>query len=133
MESNLVEKLSLIFFKENKMQKVFTYPYTPEENAHVETFNKTLVKAIEYNTFQNLKYLEDRIITFYECYHNDRSHGDTKGILSAKFWTLFEQNQIEVITLPKHRIKFNVKVKYHDILLVEGINNHDYRAKMTLD
>lgn len=123
-------KVILDFFKENKMQKVFTHPYTPEENAHVESFNKTLGKAIEFNTFHNLKSLEDRLVTFYECYNNDRSHGSTKGIPPAKFWTLFEQNQIEVITLPKHRIKFKVKVKYQDILLLEGIEKHDYRAKM---
>ncbi len=97
---------------------------------HVESFNKTLGKAIEFNTFNNLKSLEDRLVTFYECYNNDRSHGSTKGIPPAKFWTLFEQNQIEVITLPKHRIKFKVKVKYQDILLLEGIEKHDYRAKM---
>ena len=30
-------------------KKVFTHPYTPEENAHVESFNKTLGKAIGFN------------------------------------------------------------------------------------
>lgn len=116
----------LAFFRENKMQKVFTHPYTPEENAHVESFHKTLGNALKYDKFTTLKDLEDRLLKFYTCYNNDRSHGSTKGIPPSKFWTLFEQNLIEVIPLPKHRIKFNVKIKLQDILLQEGIHKYDY-------
>lgn len=122
-------KLILDFFKENQMKKVFTHPYTPQENAHVESFNKTLGKAIEQNTFASLSNLEDRLATFYECYNNERSHGSTKGVPPSKFWALIEQDKIEVIPLPKHRVKFRVKISYQDILLQEGINKYHYRAK----
>lgn len=120
----------LDFFKDNTMQKVFTHPYTPEENAHVESFNKTLGNALDQERFETLNDLENRLLSFYECYNNHRSHGSTKGIPPAKFWALFEQNKIEVITLPKHRIKFKVLVKYQDILTIENIEKYDYRAKL---
>ena len=84
------------FFEDNGMDKVFTHPYTPEENAHVESFNKTLGKAIGNDNFNTLKDLEDRLLTFYTIYNNDRSHSSTKGIPPAKFWTLFEMGKIEV-------------------------------------
>ena len=110
------------------MDKVFTHPYTPEENAHVESFNKTLGSALKNDTFNTLKELEVRLEKFYTCYNNERSHSATKGIPPAKFWTLIEQNKIKVIPLPKHRLKFKVEVKYQDILLQENINKYDYRA-----
>lgn len=122
-------KVIIDFFKDNKMQKVFTHPYTPEENAHVESFNKTLGKAIENDTFLSLKSLEDRLLRFYTCYNNIRSHGSTKGVPPAKFWALFEKNIIEVITLPKHKLEFKIKIKYQDILLLDNINKYDYRVK----
>lgn len=123
-------KIILEFFKENKMEKVFTHPYTPEENAHVESFNKTLGKALEFDTFQTVNELESRLVTFFTCYNNHRSHGSTKGIPPSKFWTLFEQNKIEVVPLPKHRVAFKVLVKYQDILTLDNILKHDYRVKM---
>lgn len=118
----------LAFFEANKVDKVFTHPYTPEENAHVESFNKTLGNALKNNTFNTLKELETRLDKFYTCYNNERSHSATKGIPPAKFWTLLEQNKIKVIPLPKHRIRFEVGIKYQDILLQENINKYDYRA-----
>lgn len=122
-------KVIMDFFKDNQMQKIFTHPYTPEENAHVESFNKTLGKAIENDTFVTLKSLEDRLQRFYTCYNNQRSHGSTKGVPPAKFWVLFEKNKIEVINLPKHKLMFKVKVKYQDILLLDDICKYDYRVK----
>lgn len=121
-------KIILDFFKENDINKVFTHPYTPEENAHIESFNKTLSKALKWDTFENLNALEIRLEHFFKCYVNDRSHGSTKGIPPAKFRALFEQDKIEVRVLPKHRVEFSVKVKYQDILLQENINKYDYRA-----
>lgn len=125
-------KTILDFFSKNQMQKVFTHPYTPEENGHVESFNKTLGKAIENDRFEALKDLENRLLKFYTCYNNDRCHGSTKGVPPAKFWALFEQNQIEVIPLPKHRLEFKLKIKRQDILIQPDIGKYDYRANSFL-
>jgi len=122
--SNLI----IDFFKENYLNQVFTHPYTPEENGHIESFHKTLSQALKKDKFETLKMLEQRLKKFYTCYNNERSHGSIKGIPPAKFWTLFELNQIDVIPLEKRRIKFEVKVPYQDILTLPSINTYDYRA-----
>jgi len=122
--SNLIIK----FFKENHLNQVFTHPYTPEENGHVESFHKTLGNALKKDQFTSLKQLENRLKKFYTCYNNDRSHGSTKGIPPAKFWALYELNKIEVIPLEKRKIKFKLNVAYQDILTISDIDKYDYRA-----
>jgi len=122
--SNLV----IDFFKENHLNQVFTHPYTPEENGHIESFHNTLGKALKKDQFTTLDMLEQRLKKFYTCYNNDRSHSSIKGIAPSKFWTLFELNKIEVIPLEKRRIKFELKVAYQDILTIPSITKYDYRA-----
>ena len=122
--SNLV----IDFFKENHLNQVFTHPYTPEENGHIESFHNTLGKALKKDQFTTLDMLEQRLKKFYTCYNNDRSHSSIKGIAPSKFWTLYELNKIEVIPLEKRRIKFELKVAYQDILTIPTIGKYDYRA-----
>ena len=122
--SNLI----IDFFKENYLNQVFTHPYTPEENGHIESFHNTLGKALKKDQFTTLKMLEQRLKKFYTCYNNDRSHSSIKGIAPAKFWALYELNKIEVIPLEKRRIKFELKVAYQDILTIPSIARYDYRA-----
>ena len=122
--SNLV----IDFFKENHLNQVFTHPYTPEENGHIESFHNTLGKALSKDQFTTLDMLEQRLKKFYTCYNNDRSHGSIKGIPPSKFWALYELNKIEVIPLEKRRIRFELKVAYQDILTIPSITRYDYRA-----
>jgi len=116
------------FFKDNKLHQVFTHPYTPEENGHVESFHKTLGKALEKDRFTSIGMLEKRLEKFYCCYNNDRSHSSILGIAPAKFWTLHEMDKIEVVPLEKHRVKFKLKVAYQDILTIQSIDKYDYRV-----
>ena len=116
------------FFKENQLHQVFTHPYTPEENGHVESFHHILGKALKKDQFTTLMMLEQRLEKFYTCYNNDRSHSGTKGIPPAKFWALYELNKIEVIPLEKWKVKFKLKVAYQDILTIPSIDKYDYRA-----
>jgi transposase InsO family protein len=120
--------LIIKFFKENHLNQVFTHPYTPEENGHIESFHKTLGNALRKDQFTSLEQLENRLKKFYTCYNNDRSHGSTKGIPPAKFWALYELNKIEVIPLEKRKIKFKLNVAYQDILTISDIDKYDYRA-----
>jgi len=122
--SNLI----IDFFKENHLNQVFTHPYTPEENGHIESFHNTLGKALRKDQFTTLDMLEQRLKKFYTCYNNQRSHGSIKGIPPSKFWALYELNKIEVIPLEKRRIKFELKVAYQDILTIPSISKYDYRA-----
>ncbi len=116
------------FFRSNELHQVFTHPYTPEENGHIESFHNILGKALSKDQFTSLQMLEQRLNKFYTCYNNDRSHSGTIGIPPAKFWTLYERNKIEVIPLEKRQVKFKLKVAYQDILTLSQIDKYDYRA-----
>lgn len=120
--------LIIDFFKENYLNQVFTHPYTPEENGHIESFHNTLGKALRKDQFTTLDMLEQRLKKFYTCYNNERSHSSIKGIAPSKFWALYELNKIEVIPLEKRRIKLELKVAYQDILTIPSIDQYDYRA-----
>lgn len=122
--SNLI----IDFFKENRLHQVFTHPYTPEENGHVESFHNILGKALKKDRFTTLSMLGQRLERFYTCYNNDRSHSGTKGIPPAKFWALFELDKIEVIPLEKRKVKLKLKVAYQDILTIPSIGKYDYRV-----
>ncbi len=116
------------FFKENQLHQVFTHPYTPEENGHVESFHNTLGKALKADFFTSLPMLEKRLQTFYTFYNNARSHSGSIGIPPAKFWALYQKDKIEVIPLGKRKVKFKLKIAYQDILITPGIDEYQYRV-----
>ena len=35
------------YFKDNSIDQVFTHPYTPQENAHIESFHAILSRSLE--------------------------------------------------------------------------------------
>lgn len=115
----------LQFFRDNELNQVFTHPYTPEENGHIESFHKTLGKSLENNYFSSLLSVENRLKKFYKTYNNIRSHGSILGLSPSKFWTLFEKNKIEVIPLEKRRQKFKLKIAYQDVLTMSNIDKYD--------
>lgn len=121
-------KVIMDFFEENHLNQVFTHPYTPEENGHVESFHKTLGKALEKERFTTLQQAESRLEKFYISYNNHRSHGSLKGLPPAIFWALFEMGKIKVIPSEKRRIRFGLDIPYQDVLALPGIDRHEYRA-----
>ncbi len=119
------------FFKDNNIRHVFTHPYTPEENGHIESFHAVLSDALQNDRFTSLSQLEDRLNRFYTTYNNDRSHSGTKGIPPAKFWALHKMGKVEVRYLDNRRAKIIIKVPFQDIITFPGIDQYDYRAKQT--
>lgn len=119
------------FFQENELTQVFTHPYTPEENGHVESFHKTLGKALKYDTFTDLEMVEKRLDKFYLTYNNERGHGSIKGIPPAKFWALNELGLVDVHISDKRKSTYKLKVAYQDILTLPGINQFRYRVNHT--
>jgi hypothetical protein len=126
--SQFIAQILRKYFEENSINHVFTKPYTPEENGHVESFHSILSKSLGRDTFTSLHALEKRLQKFYTCYDNDRAHSGTKGIPPAKFWALYDMDMIEVVPLEKHRVGIKIKVPYQNILAMPGINKYDYRA-----
>lgn len=120
--------LVIDFFKENEMTQVFTHPYTPEENGHVERFHKTLGKALKDDVFTTLSMVEKRLEKFYTTYNNNRSHGSIKGLPPALFWALHEQGHIDVNVSEKRFVTDKLKVAYQDILKMPNIEKYRYRV-----
>ena len=121
--SNMIQQ----YFKDNYLNQVFTHPYTPEENAHVERFHRTLGKSLKLESFKSLKHAENRLKRFYKSYNNIRQHGAIAMLSPSMFWALFEDNQITVIKLSKKRVRFRLKIAYQDVLSQENINRYHYR------
>lgn len=115
------------FFKENYLDQVFTHPYTPEENAHVERFHRTLGKSLDRQHFRDLNQLTQRLNRFYHTYNNIRQHGSIAMLSPSMFWALWEDNQIQVIDLGKKRRRFKLKIAYQDVLDFKDINRYKYR------
>ena len=105
------------FFAENKINQVFTHPYTPEEVADVESFHKTLGTALSKDNFYDLDELEKRLSTFYLNYNQNRPHGSTVGVPPTKFWALCEDGKIKVEHLEKRRIKFTLLIPRQEVFV----------------
>jgi len=124
-------KMIQSFFKTNYLNQVFTHPYTPEENAHVERFHRTLGKSLNREYFKDLEQLTKRLNRFYHSYNNVRQHGSIAMLSPSMFWTLWEDNQIWVIDLGKKRRRFKLKIAYQDVLEWKGIDRYNYREMKT--
>ena len=98
------------FFEDNDLNQVFTHPYTPEENGHIESFHKTLGKAIKNSTYTTLQDVEERLNRFYLSYNNMRSHGSIKGLPPAIYWALYDLNEVEIIINEEKR-RSTIKLK----------------------
>jgi len=124
-------KMIQAYFQANHLNQVFTHPYTPEENAHVERFHRTLGKSLKKESFKDLKQVQIRLERFYKTYNNNRQHGSIAMLSPSMFWALFEDNQIKVTQLPKKRLKFSLKIAYQDVLNWKDINRYHYREMKT--
>lgn len=104
------------FFKENQLTQVFTHPYTPQENGHIESFHAILSQRLSRQAFWSLDELEQNLILFYEKYNNHRLHGSTCHLPPMVFWNLWEQGLIKSIPNEKERkIKFKLLIPYHQL------------------
>lgn len=100
------------FFKENYINQVFTHPYTPEENGHIESFHKTLSKALKNHHFDTLEELENRLIAFYSNYNNHRSHSSLCGLTPKLFNEQWKEGNIKrkVLDEKRKKVKFDLKI-----------------------
>jgi putative transposase len=72
------------YFRDNGLDQVFTHPYTPQENGHIESFHSILSSSID-NEYFGLEELENRLHRFYYMYNNERAHTGTKGLPPVLF------------------------------------------------
>lgn len=111
------------FFKDNYLHQVFTHPYTPQENGHVESFHAILSKALKNTTFWTLGQLEQRLTLFYEKYNNERLHTGAAYLPPNQFWELWNENLIDRKVDSKKRVTFKLKLPYYQLS-----GNENWRA-----
>ena len=103
-KSNLIRS----FFNENHLNQVFTHPYTPQENGHIESFHCILSNALD-PAFWSLRELETRLSRFYESYNNVRVHGSICMLTPKLFWNAWNYDLIERKITEKRKATFKLK------------------------
>ena len=104
------------FMADNHLSQVYTHPYTPQENGHVESFHSIISRALQYDRFMTLKQLEQRLIIFYENYNNSRVHSATAMLPPGVFWQAYEAGLVTSrkgkrdklifsLTIPRYLVK----------------------------
>lgn len=112
------------FFKENYLNQVFTHPYTPQENGHIESFHSILSRSIDSEVFWSKAELESRLQSFYKTYNYKRLHASIANLSPALFWALWNENKITSKTLRNKTLKFRLTIPYQllpDIVSPEGV------------
>lgn len=124
-------KLVRDYLADNGLNQVFTHPYTPEENGHVESFHAILGKCLDREYFADITDLENRLKTFYNTYNTQRAHGSILELAPTMFWALFIENKIEIAIISKSEIKFATKESKQKIRFnkkVKEVSNWVMRA-----
>lgn len=120
------------YFKENHLNQVFTHPYTPQENGHIESFHAILSRHLQPYLFWDIVELEVNLQTFYQKYNNKRLHGSIAYLSPIDFWKLHNLGLIDKkIDEKKRRIKFKLKIPYHEVIKLTG--NNELEGSSLLD
>lgn len=115
-DSRFIARTVQGFFKENQLIQVFTHPYTPQENGHVESFHAILSERLARQLFWSLAELEQCLILFYEKYTNHRLHSSTCYLPPMVFWNCWEKGLVKRIVNEKERkMRFKLMIPYHQL------------------
>lgn len=106
------------FFEQNYLNQVFTHPYTPQENGHIESFHAILGRSLDRRSFFDLEELEIHLTLFYEKYNNIRLHSSIASLPPNTYLKLWENNQIMLCVDTKNRrITPKLRIPYHQVIL----------------
>lgn len=105
------------FFEENHLNQVFTHPYTPQENGHIESFHAILSKKLKQYKFWSIDQLNQVIILFYDKYNNQRLHSSICNLPPNIFLECWNKNLITQTRDEKKRtIKFKLNINHNQLL-----------------
>ena len=115
-DSRFAAKTVQEFFNENKLNQVFTHPYTPQENGHIESFHAILSKKLDRHTFWSLEELEHCLKSFYQKYNHVRLHASIAYLPPIVFWKCWNNELIQTKINEKCKtIKFKLKNQYQEL------------------
>lgn len=104
------------FFEKNHINQVFTHPYTPQENGHVESFHSILSNALGNQGFWDIEQLLQRLTIFYEKYNNVRLHGSIASLTPRLFWELWNKGLIiRKVNEKLKKVKFKLIIPYQQL------------------
>lgn len=103
------------FLEQNHLNQVFTHPYTPQENGHIESFHAILGRSLDRFHFDTIEQTEAHLTTFYHKYNNERLHGSIANLNPRTFWQQWDEGNVERIMLSKNKARFKLKIPYHQI------------------
>lgn len=122
-------KLVQQFFGDNNLDQVFTHPYTPQENGHIESFHAILSEHLERFHFQTLEQLEANIDCFYQKYNCTRLHGSIACLTPMLFWKYWEDGLIKSIERKGKRTTFKLTIPYWQISGNESLREFPVEAR----
>lgn len=99
------------YFAENHISQVFTHPYTPQENGHVESFHAILGRSLAMQEYKTIHDLEKHLEHFYNTYNNVRLHGSIQHLNPEAFIRLWDANLVSIMPHKKIKHKFITKLK----------------------
>lgn len=125
-------KMVQAFFNENQIKQVFTHPYTPQENGHVESFHAILADHLKRFSFWSIQELEQDLVLFQETYNNQRLHGSIDHLTPNDFEILWSKELIQMSSNVKQRkIVFKLKIPRHKINQIT--ENNEPEGSSSLD
>jgi putative transposase len=101
------------FLTENHLNQVFTHPYTPEENGHIESFHAILGRSLDKKNFYTIDDLEAHLRIFYNTYNNIRLHGSLDHLSPVMFWKLWNDGLIESTKRKNQPMKHKLRVPHY--------------------
>lgn len=114
-------KLVQDFFHDNHMNQVFTHPYTPQENGHVESFHAILNKRVKRQHYWTINELTDDLDVFMDKYNNVRQHTSIAYLSPNDFEQLWNMSLIELsVDKEKRKMTFKLKIPRHKINELTG-------------
>jgi len=115
-DSRFIAKSVQAFFAENHLNQVFTHPYTPQENGHIESFHAILSQKLKRYNFWSLEDLEQTLVLFYEKYNNHRLHSSVLNLPPMVFWDCWNKKLVRTeINEEKRTMKHFLKIPYHKL------------------
>lgn len=120
------------YLSANGLMQVFTHPYTPQENGHIESFHSILGRSLERKgSFGTLMDLEEHLRRFYFNYNEVRLHGSLDHLSPVMFWNLWNRGCI-IRVERKKRTSYKLNMPHYLLLgngFLEGAFGSPDRAK----
>jgi putative transposase len=103
------------YFVENRLDQVFTHPYTPQENGHIESFHALLATFLQRHTFWCFEELLAVLPGFYRDYNTRRPHASIAYLSPDHFAQAWHARLIARRVDQRGRARFKLLIPYQEL------------------